>query len=53
MVTTTLTKYWSPQKGIITMVTELGEFTKFKGLVKMTKEGIIFHAKGQTILAKH
>ena len=44
MVTTTLKSYWYPQKGLI---------TKFKGLVEMTKEGIIFHAKGQKILAKH
>ena len=53
MITTTLKSYWYPQKGLITMVTELGEFTKFKGFVEKTKEGIIFHTEGQTILAKH
>lgn len=53
MIITTLKQYSYPQKGIITIVTELGTCIKFKGMVEMTKEGIKFYENGQEILAKH
>ena len=47
-----LKKYWYPQKGIITIETNIGEFTKFKGFVEISKEGMIFYADGKKYFAK-
>lgn len=47
-----LKKYWYPQKGIITIETNIGEFTKFKGFVEISKEGMIFYADEKKYFAK-
>lgn len=52
MITTKLLKYWYPQKGIIAMVTELGEFEKFAGMVEKVDGGFIFWANHQRIFAE-
>ena len=52
MIITRLINYYYPQNGIIVMKTELGEFTKFEGIVEMTKDGIKFWSAGKQILAK-